>query len=771
MPINSRALRCLLPLFNRASFLILYEREEDGKEPLPHWITNATPQHWLALLERDETRHKNLVPAHEVVKAAALLRRWGCLQAPTQVSPLAVWWTVLLGLRDEFGKLKRDAFSPCATVWRAYADPWLLEGIEPREQIKSPDHAKPPGIIELHAHFRGSIPFDSLWHAYLTDLRTIGSMRRIPCVDEPGFQQKDRYALIEQDPPSLAQVIERARMHAKKLRGSNIPVSPPDGSGLSPELRQQLRQCMQVLGDVSQRMGLTVDPHPGIHISKVQAELRAVEVYPVAHTVACLHTCRGILIRQLLHQREQTGLVAFTKQYNTYSNATKLGRGAFGATHLRRDQTRAICENYAQQAANTATPHPAILELRPTVERRPLDLVRYLRAHVLGYLDYLRSADPERPTLALGLVYSFFKQEKDPAIWLEQADVLIQALETEPGVRPFVVGIDFCGRERGISPRAFKPVWDRFRAYHRRYGLDRVSLMDNRLPITALQKRVTGVRLIEPTILSDNDYLDCFQRTAAPRLGLTCHLGEDFDHPLTGLRAVEEGMTILNMQRGDRLGHALVLGLTSNKTYLEARLHKGVLLQPRGERLADLIWSWVQWRRVGGEKATASFLELAISSLTHRAFGVPCDVGWLLSTYERSYGDFQVPLPGFHFDQSQAERLTAAHLEPVPLSEIELQVCDILRKAIIQQVQGRGVVVESCPTSNLAIVRLEGDAPLKQLLDTRVPVVLASDDPAVTGSSLSQEWQHVQRWDTDKTMGLEARLMRQARLSAWIRPD
>ena len=71
------------------------------------------------------------------------------------------------------------------------------------------------------------------------------------------------------------------------------------------------------------------------------------------------------------------------------------------------------------------------------------------------------------------------------------------------------------------------------------------------------------------------------------RYGLTFHVGEDFRHLLSGLRAVDEALRFLNMGPGDRIGHGLALGL-NYKIWCERV--GGEVAMPRGERLDDLVW-------------------------------------------------------------------------------------------------------------------------------------------------------------------------------------
>jgi hypothetical protein len=76
-------------------------------------------------------------------------------------------------------------------------------------------------------------------------------------------------------------------------------------------------------------------------------------------------------------------------------------------------------------------------------------------------------------------------------------------------------------------------------------------------------------------------------------LHLTLHVGEDFEHLLSGLRAVDEPLAWDLVGRGDRLGHALALGWKPEKW----AWGKPSVEVKRGDRLLDLGWSL--WRLEG----------------------------------------------------------------------------------------------------------------------------------------------------------------------------
>lgn len=73
---------------------------------------------------------------------------------------------------------------------------------------------------------------------------------------------------------------------------------------------------------------------------------------------------------------------------------------------------------------------------------------------------------------------------------------------------------------------------------------------------------------------------------AAPVLYLSIHAGEDFSHVLTGLRRIDETVRFCAMEKGDRLGHALALGIDP---FLYAQRQQ-LAFMPLDEHLDNLVW-------------------------------------------------------------------------------------------------------------------------------------------------------------------------------------
>lgn len=72
-----------------------------------------------------------------------------------------------------------------------------------------------------------------------------------------------------------------------------------------------------------------------------------------------------------------------------------------------------------------------------------------------------------------------------------------------------------------------------------------------------------------------------------PRLGVTCHAGEDYAHPLEGIHAMMTAVTALKMKAGDSIGHGLAIGRDV------AQFHKEFapkILTEAGAQFDALVW-------------------------------------------------------------------------------------------------------------------------------------------------------------------------------------
>ncbi|EHA1079311.1 hypothetical protein I8Y06_000087 [Photobacterium damselae] len=69
---------------------------------------------------------------------------------------------------------------------------------------------------------------------------------------------------------------------------------------------------------------------------------------------------------------------------------------------------------------------------------------------------------------------------------------------------------------------------------------------------------------------------------------LSIHAGEDYAHPASGMRHIDETVRFCEMREGDRLGHALALGIVPK----EWTMQQGEMMLPLDEHLDNLVWLW-----------------------------------------------------------------------------------------------------------------------------------------------------------------------------------
>lgn len=84
-----------------------------------------------------------------------------------------------------------------------------------------------------------------------------------------------------------------------------------------------------------------------------------------------------------------------------------------------------------------------------------------------------------------------------------------------------------------------------------------------------------------------------YVRNLGSRLGITYHVGEDFYDILDGLRAIDECVLFMEYGKGDRLGHALALGIDPERYF---RKRKFVISMPKQVALDNYAWLFMQLR-------------------------------------------------------------------------------------------------------------------------------------------------------------------------------
>lgn len=133
----------------------------------------------------------------------------------------------------------------------------------------------------------------------------------------------------------------------------------------------------------------------------------------------------------------------------------------------------------------------------------------------------------------------------------EQAFALNEIRKSHCDTKHRIAGIDAANSEIGHRPELFAQAFRYLRQYSYRFP--------------------------------DEYLLDCHFTS----IGITYHAGEDYLDIVDGLRAIDETVLFLNYESGDRIGHALALGIDAIDYY---RLKNYTLVMPKHDYIDNLAW-------------------------------------------------------------------------------------------------------------------------------------------------------------------------------------
>ena len=175
-----------------------------------------------------------------------------------------------------------------------------------------------------------------------------------------------------------------------------------------------------------------------------------------------------------------------------------------------------------------------------------LDPGGHTRKRFFYTLHFIKSADKNESNE----LYCHCRHYKKRARIEKQALAIAELREKYPIVGRRILGIDAASNEIGCRPEVFAVVY-RF-------------LQDHRC-----------------------SYMTPDGMKRLPQLHSTYHVGEDFLDLADGLRAIEEAMIFLRLGSGDRLGHALALGIDPEEWYASKNYR---IALPRQDYLDNIVW-------------------------------------------------------------------------------------------------------------------------------------------------------------------------------------
>lgn len=291
---------------------------------------------------------------------------------------------------------------------------------------------------------------------------------------------------------------------------------------------------------------------------------------------------------------------------------------------------------------------------------------------------------------------------------------------------------------------------------------------------------------------SDNGYR-CDNGRGIKSLGFSFHAGEDFRHIITGIRRIDETMKYFKYHSGDRIGHGIALGVDM-KRWCE---YHSVIILPRVEYFENLIWMWGKSKEfILGEDF--SYLEKLIFDVAKDIYG-KMDGITIFNLWEMYCKKFQkfhvedISTKGYspclisvdsNIEELESELferilcfkdknqiwtleslLKAYHCEKylckmnepiqIRIKKEEIEIFEKLQKLVLKKISEDGIIIETNPTSNMAIGELKSifehyitnlnrleyekdDENYKYLM-----VSINSDDPSVFNSILSNEFAYI----------------------------
>jgi hypothetical protein len=246
-----------------------------------------------------------------------------------------------------------------------------------------------------------------------------------------------------------------------------------------------------------------------------------------------------------------------------------------------------------------------------------------------------------------------------------------------------------------------------------------------------------------------------------PSLGVTCHAGEDYAHPLEGTYCIASAAKLLKLRPGDTIGHGLALG---HDTDSYDRLRSPRSLTVRGLQFDALLWLYCQCQTdIGG--TLLSQLEQWLrqeayniyGAAAHRAQSLRTLDGLLLEQRCRpapKHGNIpREPCARFRYLEIWGEQCCIKRSERIPLDELVYRLSPVIKSAqqrVLTHLAENGIALEFNPSSNLRISRSASprELPFMRILKTMGTKALATintDDPGTFGTRIENEYALVMR--------------------------
>ena len=318
------------------------------------------------------------------------------------------------------------------------------------------------------------------------------------------------------------------------------------------------------------------------------------------------------------------------------------------------------------------------------------------------------------------------------------------------------------------------------------------SLLDVITIIRGFKKYITGIDAAANELHAPPEVFAPLYRMFRRKgfVNFTYHVGEDFSHLLSGIRSIYEAVVFLNLQQGNRIGHATAIGLDPN-LWLSAM--EPNLILSNGEWLDNLVFAYHMLKNEDRCSPLLVKLRDKIESIASNIYKRPSiRVYTLIEAWKMRYLDPLIACnksrvitektdlrerEEWKFIENEEKRSPDAfklfcnyHMEyyargyekkeTIDLKLFDCNTLKILQNAVIKKLHEKDVVIEAMPTSNMRISfydnykkyhlwrwlgidsnnKCDSDSQKNVILPT---VCLGSDDPGIFATSLRNEYTHI----------------------------
>lgn len=293
--------------------------------------------------------------------------------------------------------------------------------------------------------------------------------------------------------------------------------------------------------------------------------------------------------------------------------------------------------------------------------------------------------------------------------------------------------------------------------------------------------------LLNHTFECKNSNLD---QTNIRKLYGTYHVGEDFLDLADGLRAIDEVLLFLDFKRGNRIGHALALGISSKKFY---ETKHGLIHIPKQDMLDNAVWLLEKVKEFGFpvENGLLIFLERIYYELFDELYQQYFDQrvtsyeyyqAWKLrgddpeiylhdasamkrnmcnQMYDKEYYKINFTVPEqirnntvcrklyYYYNYSKVTKEKGSKIYELKITDAYIKLVGKIQEKMIKQIYDRNIAIECNPSSNYLIgtIKKYDEHPLMRFnsfgLDEQDYPLLVSvntDDQGVFDTSLENEY-------------------------------